>query len=110
MAEIRISRGQGAAGDLDSQRDADLFVFDDESDAVLVRRWQRGDIAAASIAIQRHEAMVYAATFRLLRNHALSEDISRDAFLRALLRSSSRRSPTCLASCCSSGSPRPRSL
>ena len=83
MAEIRISRGQGAAGDLDSQRDADLFVFDDESDAVLVRRWQRGDIAAASIAIQRHEAMVYAATFRLLRNHALSEDIGQDAFLRA---------------------------
>ena len=93
MAELRISQGQGASGDLDAQRDADLFVFDDESDAVPVRRWQRGDIAPASIAIQRHEAMVYAATFRLLRNHALSEDISQDAFLRAHERIADLRQP-----------------
>ncbi len=93
MAEIRISRGQGAANNLDAQREAELFVFDDESDAVLVRRWQRGDIAAASIAIQRHEGMVYATTFRLLRNHALSEDISQDAFLRAHERIADLRKP-----------------
>ena len=58
-------------------------MFDDESDAILVQRWQRGDIAAASIAIQRHEAMVYAAVYRLLHNHAVSEDVCQDAFLRA---------------------------
>ena len=93
MVEIRISRSQRAAEDLDAQREAEVFVFDDESDAVLVRRWQRGDIAAASVAIQRHEAMVYASTFRLLRNHALSEDISQDAFLRAHERINELRQP-----------------
>ena len=74
------------------------FVFDDQPDAVLVRRWQRGDLAAASIAIQRHEAIVYAATFRLLRNHSLSEDISQEAFLRAHERIGTLREPTAFGS------------
>lgn len=68
-------------------------MFDDVSDAVLVQRWQRGDLAAASVAIQRHEAMVYAAVFRIVRNHAVSEDISQDAFLRAHQRIASIRQP-----------------
>lgn len=93
MAEIRITRTQRALDDLQTQREAEFFVFDDESDAVLVRRWQRGDLAAASVAIQRHESMVFAATFRLLRNHALSEDISQDAFLRAHERIADLRQP-----------------
>ncbi len=93
MAEIRITQTQRALNDLQVQREAEIFVFDDESDAVLVRRWQRGDLAAASVAIQRHEAMVYAATFRLLRNHALSEDVSQDAFLRAHERIADLRQP-----------------
>ena len=93
MVEIRISSAQGIVRRNDSRREAEVFVFDDESDAVLVQRWQRGDLAAASIAIQRHEAMVYAATFRLLRNHALSEDVCQDAFLRAHLRIKSLRQP-----------------
>lgn len=93
MAEIRITQTQRALNDVQVQREAEIFVFDDESDAVLVRRWQRGDLAAASVAIQRHEAMVYAATFRLLRNHALSEDVSQDAFLRAHERIADLRQP-----------------
>ena len=93
MVEIRISRVQHAVEAGDAQREAEVFVFDEESDAVLVRRWQRGDIAAASIAIQRHESMVFAAIFRLLRNHAMSEDISQDAFLRAHERITDLRQP-----------------
>ena len=83
MAEIRISSTQNSSGHNDSRREGNIFVFDDEPDAVLVQRWQRGDLAAASIAIQRHEAMVYAATFRMLRDHALSEDVTQEAFLRS---------------------------
>lgn len=97
MVEIRISRAQHGAADVDAQREAEVFVFDDESDAVLVRRWQRGDLAAASVAIQRHEPMVYAATFRLLRNHALSEDVCQDAFLRAHERIAQLRQPAAFA-------------
>ncbi len=93
VAEIRITQAQRALDELQVQREAEIFVFDDESNAVLVRRWQRGDLAAASVAIQRHEAMVYAATFRLLRNHALSEDVSQDAFLRAHERIADLRQP-----------------
>ena len=93
VVEIRIGRAHHATGDAAAQREAEVFVFDDESDAVLVRRWQRGDIAAASVAIQRHEAMVYAAIYRLLRNHALSEDIAQDTFLRAHERIDQLRQP-----------------
>ena len=93
MVEIRISSAQGTISRSAARRESEVFVFDDESDAVLVQRWQRGDLAAASIAIQRHEAMAYAAVFRLLRNHALSEDVCQDAFLRAHLRITSLRQP-----------------
>ena len=93
MVEIRISRAQGAADHDIAHNEAEVFVFDDESDALLVRRWQRGDLAAASVAIQRHESMVYASTFRIVRNHAVSEDICQDAFLRAHENIASLRRP-----------------
>ena len=93
MVEIRISRTQSRTDPDSAQGEAEVFVFDDESDAVLVKRWQRGDLSAASIAIQRHEAMAYAAVFRIVRNHALCEDICQDAFLRAHERIESLRQP-----------------
>ncbi len=93
MAEIRISGAQNSSDRSDSRREGDIFVFDDEPDAVLVQRWQRGDLAAASVAIQRHESMVYAAIFRMLRDHALSEDVTQEAFLRAHERISTLRQP-----------------
>ena len=93
MREIRISSAH-STGDRGGPRpEGEVFVFDDETDAVLVQRWQRGDLAAASVAIQRHEAMVYASVFRLVRNHALSEDVCQDAFLRAHQRIDSLRQP-----------------
>ena len=55
----------------------------DESDQVLVRRWQHGNLAAASIVIQRYERMVYASVLRIVRQPALAEDLAQDAFLRA---------------------------
>jgi RNA polymerase sigma-70 factor (ECF subfamily) len=50
---------------------------------VLARRWQRGDLASASILIQRYEGVVYAAALRLLRDPADAEDLTQDTFLRA---------------------------
>ena len=98
MREIRISGAQNR-GDLGGPRgEGDIFVFDDQTDSVLVQRWQRGDLAAASVAIQRHEAMVYASVFRLVRNHALSEDVCQDAFLRAHEQIGSLRQPASFAS------------
>lgn len=93
MVEIRISRAQSRTDTDSAEREAEVFVFDDESDAVLVQRWQRGDLSAASIVIQRHEAMAYAAVFRIVRNHAHCEDICQDAFLRAHERIASLRQP-----------------
>ena len=52
-------------------------------DEVLVRRWQKGDLSGASVAIQRHERMVFAAAMRLLRNPADAEDAVQETFLRA---------------------------
>ena len=52
-------------------------------DEVLVRRWQRGDLSGASLAIQRHERVVFGAALRLLRNPADAEDAAQETFLRA---------------------------
>ncbi len=97
MVEIRISNAQEHSNRKGVQGEEGVFVFDDESDAVLAQRWQRGDLAAASVAIQRHEAMVYAAVYRLLQDHALSEDICQDAFLRAHERIATLRQPGALS-------------
>ena len=96
MVEVRISSAQEHGNQRGVQGEEGVFVFDDESDAVLAQRWQRGDLAAASVAIQRHEAMVYAAVYRLLQDHALSEDICQDAFLRAHERIGTLRQPGAL--------------
>lgn len=96
MVEVRISNAQEHGNTRGVQGEEGIFVFDDESDAVLAQRWQRGDLAAASIAIQRHEAMVYAAVYRLVQDHALSEDICQDAFLRAHERIDTLRQPGAL--------------
>ena len=96
MVEIRISSAQEHGNQKGVQGEEGVFVFDDESDAVLAQRWQRGDLAAASVAIQRHEAMVYGAVYRLLQDHALSEDICQDAFLRAHERIDTLRQPGAL--------------
>ena len=50
---------------------------------MLVRRWQQGDLSGASVAIQRHERLVYAAALRVLRNPADAEDAAQETFLRA---------------------------
>lgn len=70
----------------------------DERDESLVRRWQRGDLAAASVVIQRYERLVYAAALRIVRDPGLAEDVAQDAFLRAherieTLREASRFAP-----------------
>lgn len=96
MVEVRISNAQEHSNPRGVRGEEGVFVFDDESDAVLAQRWQRGDLAAASIAIQRHEPMVYAAVYRLLQDHALSEDICQDAFLRAHERIGTLRQPGAL--------------
>ena len=43
MVEIRISSAQAISSRSAVPRESEVFVFDDESDAVLVQRWQRGD-------------------------------------------------------------------
>ena len=96
MVEVRVSNAQGHSSRKGGQGEEGIFVFDDESDALLAQRWQRGDLAAASVAIQRHEAMVYSAVYRLLHDHALSEDICQDAFLRAHERIATLRQPGAL--------------
>ncbi len=65
----------------------------DEPDGTLVRRWQRGDLAAASIVIQRHERLVYAAALRIVREPAFAEDLSQETFLRAHERIETLRDP-----------------
>ncbi len=69
-----------------------------ERDESLVRRWQRGDLAAASVVIQRYERLVYAAALRIVRDPGLAEDVAQEAFLRAheridTLREASRFAP-----------------
>ena len=66
-------------------------------DEVLVHRWQRGDLSGASVAIQRHERMVFAAALRVLRNPADAEDAAQETFLRAHERIETLREGAALA-------------
>ena len=46
MREIRISSAH-STGDRGGPRpEGEVFVFDDETDAALVQRWQRGDLTS----------------------------------------------------------------
>ena len=65
-------------------------------DDVLVVRWQRGDLAAASVIIQRYERMVYGAALRVLRDPHQSEDVAQETFLRAHEHIESLRDPAAL--------------
>ena len=66
-------------------------------DEVLVRRWQRGDLSGASLAIQRHERVVFGTALRLLRNPADAEDAAQETFLRAHERIGTLREGAALA-------------
>ncbi len=65
-----------------------------ERDEALVRRWQRGDLPAASVVIQRYERLVYAAALRIVRDPGLAEDVTQDTFLRAHERIDTLREPS----------------
>ena len=84
---------KNVAGPLSSNR---AVAVRELSDEVLVLRWQRGDLAAASVAIQRYERLVYGAALRVLGNAHLAEDVTQEAFLRAHQAIKSLREPAAL--------------
>lgn len=65
-------------------------------DEALVLRWQRGDLAAASVAIQRYERMVYGSALRVLRDPHRAEDAAQETFLKAHERIGTLREPAAL--------------
>ena len=62
---------------------ATAFGSNDTPDGVLVSRWQRGDLAAASTLLQRYEALAYATAWRVVHDRRDAEDLAQEAFLRA---------------------------
>ena len=53
------------------------------ADSILLRRWMAdGDAEAFNELVQRHANMVYATSWRILRNRAEAEDVVQDCFLR----------------------------
>ncbi len=70
--------GAGANRPLAAQRQ-------DVADGVpdLVRRAQRGEIAAFNTLVIRHQNAAYSLAFRFLRSREAAEDVTQEAFLRA---------------------------
>ena len=68
----------------------------DQSDEALVWLWRRGDLAAASVAIQRYERLVYGSALRVLRDPHRAEDATQDAFLKAHQQIERLREPAAL--------------
>src|SRR5439155_15142610 len=64
---------------------------DDRPDAELIERYLRGDSAAFSTLVRRHERRVYNLCYRMLGRDEDARDASQDAFLTALRKLSSFR-------------------
>src|SRR5439155_14348570 len=64
---------------------------DDRPDAELIERYLRGDSAAFSALVRRHERRVYNLCYRMLGRDDDARDASQDAFLTALRKLSSFR-------------------
>jgi RNA polymerase sigma-70 factor, ECF subfamily len=56
------------------------------SEVDLVRRAQRGDAAAFSMLVRRHETRVFNFVFRLVGERTLAEDLTQEVFLRVFQR------------------------
>ena len=56
------------------------------SDVDLVRRAQRGDAAAFSVLVRRHERRVFNYVLRLVGDRTLAEDLTQEVFLRVFQR------------------------
>ena len=65
----------------------------DLSDAILVQRARRGDAAAFEALVRRHYRAAYAVALAVLGNAMDAEDVTQDAFVRAVERMDEVREP-----------------
>ncbi|UCC74691.1 MAG: sigma-70 family RNA polymerase sigma factor [Gemmatimonadota bacterium] len=65
----------------------------DLSDAILVQRARRGDAAAFEALVRRHYRAAYAVALAVLGNGMDAEDVTQDAFVRAVERLDDVRQP-----------------
>jgi RNA polymerase sigma-70 factor, ECF subfamily len=52
-------------------------------DTFLLARARRGDAAAFEEIVKRHQRRVYGVALRIVRSHAVADDVAQEAFLRA---------------------------
>jgi len=55
----------------------------DSAEALLVARARRGDQAAFGQVVRAHQRRVYATALRIVRCHAVADDVAQEAFVRA---------------------------
>jgi RNA polymerase sigma-70 factor (ECF subfamily) len=58
-------------------------ALEEQSDHELVERTKAGDMDAFSVLVRRCQSVVYNLAFRFMRDSALAEDMSQEAFLKA---------------------------
>lgn len=70
---------------LDSSRNAEprSMISDAAIDRALVSRFTTGDEGAFVQIVERHQRKIFHSVLRLLRNHADTEEITQDTFIRA---------------------------
>jgi RNA polymerase sigma-70 factor (ECF subfamily) len=52
-------------------------------ESFLLARARRGDVGAFEEVVKRHQRRVYGVALRIVRSHALADDVAQEAFLRA---------------------------
>ena len=67
-----------------------------DSDEDLLRRFQRGDLAALTDLVRRWEAAVYRVAYRVTRRHEAAEDVRQTVFLKLVQKPDSVRNVICL--------------
>lgn len=57
----------------------------EQSDAILVRRWQNGDVRSAAVIVERYTDVLGAVAFAILHDVSLAEDAVQETFTRATI-------------------------
>ena len=80
MTEPASEQGEGKAASTDAPKAAGSAIRAEED--ALVRRAQRGDLAAYDELVRRYQERIYATVYHMTSNHEDANDLAQESFIK----------------------------